>query len=124
MESQYQKWVNLSYLLFAGLVGYVIFSGAGHFAGAYDLEARVKNVDLIIRGGALLIGAIVFFVLYRNEQANQFMNEVVTELARVTWPTQKETSNATIIVLVAVVVSGMVLGLLDYIWTSLLKLVL
>jgi preprotein translocase subunit SecE len=124
MESQYQKWVNLSYLLFAGLVGYVIFSGAGHFAGAYDLEARVRNVDLMIRGGSLLVGAIVFFVLYRNEQANQFMNEVVTELARVTWPTQKETTNATIIVLVAVLVSGMVLGLLDYIWTSLLKLVL
>jgi preprotein translocase subunit SecE len=124
METQYQKWVNISYLLLAGLVAYVIFSAGLHAGGAYDLEARVRNYDLMVRGIAVLVGAVLFIALYRHERSNEFMNEVITELARVTWPTPKETSNATVVVMVMVVVSGMFLGLMDYIWTTLLKMVL
>ncbi len=123
MESQYQKWVNLSYLALAVLVGYLIFAMSNKVVGAYDLEARVKNVELIIRGISVLFGAILFVVLYKNDQANQFMNEVMTELSRVTWPTQKETTSATFIVLVTVLIAGMILGFLDYVWTKLLQLV-
>src|SRR4051794_38074220 len=99
MESQYQKWVNLSYLAVAILFGYIVFSMAGNVIGAYDLEARVRNIDLILRGVSVLAGAILFIGLYRNEHANQFMNEVIVELSRVAWPTQKETSSSTIIVM-------------------------
>jgi preprotein translocase subunit SecE len=122
--SQYQKWVNLCYLALAGLVVYLVFATGQHAVAAYDLESRVRNIDLILRGASILLGAIVFFGLYRHEQANQFMNEVVTELVRVTWPTHKETTNGTIIVLVMVLVSGMVLGLFDYLWTHMLKMIL
>jgi preprotein translocase subunit SecE len=52
------------------------------------------------------------------------MNEVMVELSRVTWPTQKETTTSTIVVIVMVVISGLILGFLDYLWTALLKLVL
>ena len=122
--SQYQKWVNLSYLAVAGLVLYITFTAGQYAVGAYDLESRVRNVELILRGGSIVLGGIVFFVLYRHEQANQFMNEVVTELSRVTWPSHKETSNSTIVVIVMVIVSGLVLGFFDYVWTNLLKMVL
>jgi len=124
MESQYQKWVNLSYLAVAILFGYLLFSAAGTIVGYYDLEAKVRNVDLMIRIGSVVAGAALFVGLYRNDQANQFMNEVVAELSRVTWPTQKDTSSATLIVIIMVIISGMVLGLLDYFWIQLLKWVL
>ncbi|OFZ19284.1 MAG: preprotein translocase subunit SecE [Bdellovibrionales bacterium GWB1_55_8] len=52
------------------------------------------------------------------------MNEVMVELSRVSWPTQKETTSATMIVLVMVIISGVLLGFLDYLWTVLLKWVL
>jgi len=121
MENQHQKWVNLSYLAVAILFGYLVFSSTGKLVGAYDLETRVRNIDLFLRIGSVLAGALVFIGLYRNEKANQFMTEVVEELSRVAWPTQKETSSATMVVIVMVVVSGMVLGFLDYIWVQLLK---
>lgn len=124
MESQHQKWVNLSYLAIAILFGYLIFSFAGKIVGTYDLEARIRNIELILRGVAVVSGALLFLGLYRNDQANQFMNEVVVELSRVTWPTQKDTSSATMIVIIMVVISGMVLGFLDYCWIQLLKWVL
>ena len=121
---QYQKWVNLSYLAIAGLIVYLTFTAGQYAAGAYDLEARVRSIDLVVRVASVFLGALTFLVLYRHAAANQFMNEVMTELARVTWPTGKETSNGTIIVIVMVIVSGVVLGLFDYVWTNLLKMVL
>ncbi len=124
MESQHQKWVNLSYLVLAGLVGYVVFSVFGKFVGAYDLEARMRNVDLVLRVFSVVMAGLAFVVLYRNQKANQFMNEVVVELSRVTWPTQKDTTSATLVVIVMVIISGMILGLLDYCWIQLLKSVL
>jgi preprotein translocase subunit SecE len=124
MESQHQKWVNLSYLAVAILFGYMIFSMAGKIVGAYDLEARVRNIELILRGVSLVAGTIFFLALYRHEQANQYMNEVMVELSRVTWPTQKDTISATVVVIIMVVISGIILGFLDYLWIYLLKLVL
>lgn len=124
MENQYQKWVNLSYLALAALVGYVIFALSLKVVGAYDLEARVRDIDLIVRGVSLGIGGLLFFLLYRSEQANQFMNEVMVELSRVTWPTQKETSSATAVVIIMVIISGIVLGILDYVWVAVLKWIL
>ena len=124
MESQHQKWVNLSYLALSIVVGYLVFALSVKIVGTYDLEARVHNVELIIRGISILATGLLFFLLWRNDRANQFMNEVVVELSRVTWPTPKETASATFLVLIMVLLSGMVLGLLDYLWTAVIKLVI
>lgn len=124
MESQHQKWVNLSYLAAAVLLGYIVFSASGKLIGAYDLEARIRNIDLILRGLSVATGAILFIVLYKNEAVNQFMHEVVVELSRVAWPTPKDTRSATGIVIIMVLISGMILGLLDYFWVQLLKWIL
>jgi len=125
MENRYQKWVTVSYLAVAVLVGYIAFTGALNLAAAWDLETRIRvtNLDLIIRGISVLVAGIIFVLLYRHEKANVFMNEVMMELSRVSWPTQKETSSATMVVVIMVMISGMVLGFLDYLWTELLRLV-
>ena len=121
MESQFQKWVNLSYLAAAILLAYVVFTFGHSLASIYDLEARVHNIELVVRGVSAVFGGLLFLILWRNHDANQFMNEVITELSRVTWPTQKETSSATFIVLIMVLISGVILGFLDYCWTMLVK---
>jgi len=124
MENQHQKWVTLSYLAIAALLAFVALQLGQKLVGAYDLEARVRNAELMIRGFSVFAGLLLFVALYRSEQATQFMTEVVVELSRVTWPTQKETSAATILVIVMVVISGLFLGFLDYLWTVILKWVI
>ena len=124
MENRYQKWVNLSYLVLAGLVGFIVFTLSFKLVGTYDLEARIRNIDLMVRGLSIVLAGLVFLLLYRNTQTNQFMNEVVVELSRVTWPQQKETAQATFIVIIMVLISGAFLGVLDYIWSMVLKSIL
>lgn len=50
-----------------------------------------------------------------------FIKEVRTELGKVTWPTRDETLRITIIVIVISVIVGIYLGLLDFVFTQMLK---
>ena len=124
--SQHQKWVNLSYLALAMVVGYVFFAVATKLIGTYDLESRlgIHHIELFAQGVSVVVAGIVMFSLWKNDQANQFMNEVMVELSRVTWPTQRETYVSTMIVIIMVIISGAILGALDSLWTYLLKMVL
>jgi preprotein translocase SecE subunit len=124
MENQQQKWVQFSLVAFAALVSYVLLLTGQKVAASFDLEARIRSIDIIVRVGALVIGAGVFVGIYRNAKAMGFLNEVVTELSNVTWPTTTETRNNTVIVIIAVLIAGVVLGLLDMGWTKALEWIL
>jgi len=61
--------------------------------------------------------------LYKNERVYTLANEVAGELKKVTWPTSKEVRSATIVVIVMAVISALVLGLFDFVWSNLTELV-
>jgi len=46
-------------------------------------------------------------------QSRQFLNEVVSELRKVHWPTRQETVAATVVVIVVVLIVSLWLGLVD-----------
>lgn len=50
-----------------------------------------------------------------------FLNEVRTELTKVTWPTRSETVRFTLIVIAISVAVGLYLGGLDLLFTEMLK---
>ena len=124
MENTNQKWVNVTFLAVSVLIGYIVFAALFKLAGVYDFESKVKNIDLVIRLVSMGLGAVLFLGLYKNESANQFMHEVVTELTRVTWPTNKETMSATFVVVIMVLISGLLLGLFDKFWTLVIQWIL
>jgi preprotein translocase subunit SecE len=121
MEDHYQKWVNLCYLVLSISVGYLLFTAGGKLVGAYDLETKIRNIDLILRGLSTFSGVVLFVSLYRHRVVNQFMNEVVLELSRVHWPSARETRVSTFVVVLMVLISGMILGLLDYLWVQVVR---
>ena len=54
----------------------------------------------------------------------RYFKETVGELRKVTWPTRKEATNLTLVVLVVMVGMSLVLGLLDFIFTQVFALIL
>ena len=124
MENNRQKWVYLSFIAAAGLIGYLVFQLTWIVAGVWDFEARIPQFQWVVWGVSVLIalGSFLFLSLY--DQSNQFMNEVVAELSRVTWPSVPDTRVATIAVLIMVIISGVALGLVDTLWTFAMKGVL
>ncbi|MCA9298556.1 MAG: preprotein translocase subunit SecE [Phycisphaerales bacterium] len=94
--------------------------------------AQATMPDARILGGilsestaaALVAGGATFFLLLRNHQAVRFTDEVIGELAKVTWPTREEAVQATSTVIVTTVLIAVLLGVYDIVWKNLADLVL
>ncbi len=124
MENQRQKWVNLVFTGVAILIAAIAFVGFTKISAVYNLESNIKQIDIVIRLGSMVFGALAGLVLYFNDQSNSFMNEVVLELSRVTWPTTSDTYKATFLVVIFVLIAGLVLGGFDSLWAWIMKLIL
>jgi preprotein translocase subunit SecE len=61
------------------------------------------------------IGATIS--LYRNERVHDLVTDVVIELAKVTWPTRRETYASTIVVIVTSLIAAGVVGAFDFVWS-------
>ncbi len=57
------------------------------------------------------------------EKVKGFFNEVVAELKKVTWPTRKQVTTSTIIVIVVVFLTAIYLNVVDLGFTYLMSLI-
>lgn len=84
------------------------------------LSRELAMTDLIAY--ALGLGTAVFVIKHRP--TFQLANEVVDELAKVTWPSREETGSATVVVIVTVILASAYLGVFDAVWLSLTNWIL
>ncbi len=118
----YQKYVNALFLAAAGIVWFL----ARHFTeigiGYFQLGRKIGlSADYIFHGLPLLLGALTFVILRANQTSLNFTTDAVSELFKVSWPTKKDVRLGTIVVIFTVVIAGIVLGLIDLGFTSLVK---
>lgn len=55
---------------------------------------------------------------------NQYVHETVQEIKQVSWPTQRQTIEMTMLVIAVSIVLGAYIGILDYIFQSAISIVL
>src|SRR5258708_6778508 len=105
------KFVDVTFgiggLLAAFVLARAVDWGWSYFAKPNDLA--VNLLAIVVAGGAAI-------TVYRNERAYASIVEITRELEKVSWPTRKETSAATVVVLVTVLISALVLSGFDAIW--------
>ena len=106
------KIVHLTFAL-GGLLAAFLLSRAADWVWSYF----AKPNDLILNVFAVGIAGIAAFSAYRNERVYAAVVDVTRELEKVTWPTRKETSAATIVVIVTVLISALILSGFDAIWS-------
>ena len=107
------KFVHLTFALGALLLAFVV-SRTTDWAWSYF----AKPNDLIINGLAVLVAGTAALVAYRSERLYPAVVEVTRELEKVTWPTRKETTAATIVVIVTVLIAALILSMFDFVWSS------
>ncbi len=120
------RYVVVGILLLAVLLGVALSHGfTWIFAqvGWDDMPVLTREITLTsVLAYGLALGGAAFAI--RHGPTFQLANEVVDELAKVTWPTREETGNATVVVIVTVVVCSAYLGLFDAVWLSLTNWIL
>ncbi len=118
---QTQKWVNLG-LLFGSAAVFLFVSKLAEFA--WDLSRLPVPADWPVEPVYLIgfaLAVVAGLVVRRHEVANTFLNEVVLELSRVTWPTRKETVASAGVVVVMIAIASLVLFLIDSLWGTMIR---
>src|SRR5262245_46444917 len=113
------KYVHLLFAI-AGLMLAFLLAKTGEWVWSYF----AKPNELYINAGAVVVGTVGAFWAYRNERLFAAAYDVTHELEKVTWPTRKETSAATVVVFVTVGISALILAGFDFVWNTLANLVM
>ena len=118
-ENAPNKPVHLIYLCGAVLLFYLLQWSIDWIWGYFATSPSESKISVVAAIGAGVAG----IVLYRNDRVYHLANEVSSELKKVTWPTAKEIRAATMTVIVMAIVSAIILGLFDLVWTNVTELV-
>ena len=119
-----ERWVQFGYIAGALAVFWVLEK---LIAGTWDLisvRANIAESNPTITTAAAAIAALVTaYVVYRNDRYNKIAHEVAAELARVTWPTRKETWSNTVVVIITSIVAAIILFTFDAAWSAVTDLI-
>jgi preprotein translocase subunit SecE len=92
----------------------------GFAAQQFSLPPLTEITTSLVSFSLALICGIA---LYRSNRAYGMVSEVASELQKVTWPTAKEVRAATTVVIVMSIISAVILGFFDFVWSNLTELV-
>jgi preprotein translocase subunit SecE len=104
--------------LLAAVVVRVLFNVLG---GVFAVVERYRSIDLINHGLPVAVGLATFGILVFNPKIRAWADEVISEIRKIVWPSQRDTTVTTIAVCVMVVVAGVGLSLIDYVSSMLIK---
>lgn len=120
-----QRAIILLNLIGAFLVGLLIhLSTQSVFVAATIENPVIAGVVPASSLVGLLGGGIGFFLLNQNQKATSFLDSVVTELRKVSWPSREETFNNASVVVGATLFFSALLSLYDFTWAKLTALLL
>lgn len=109
MDNTTSKILTLSFAIVGALMGLTIHLLIKAFSGAFGIVARMTDADIVRHGVPVAVGFIVFAILQFNPKILTWGEEVVVEVKKVVWPTRKDTTAMTIVVLVMVAISSVII---------------
>jgi preprotein translocase SecE subunit len=114
------RYVYISIIVLAALLAVSVahgFTWAWAQAGWDDRPLLGVIPVAYLLAYALAVAGAIFAM--NHKPTFTLAHEVVDELSKVTWPSREETSSATVVVIVTVLVCSAYLGLFDAVWLSL-----
>lgn len=79
--------------------------------------------DEIVMPIAGIIGALVAVYYYRDQKTRTLVDEVASELSKVTWPSRQDVMNSTFVVIVTTLLATTFFALMDRFWGFVTNLV-
>jgi preprotein translocase subunit SecE len=113
MDNTNSKVLTMSFALAGAIIGLTLHLLIKSFSAAFGIVARLTDSDMVRHGLPVVIGIIAFAVLQFNPRVLTWGEEVVTEIRKVVWPSRKDTTAMTIIVLIMVAISSVIITLFD-----------
>jgi preprotein translocase subunit SecE len=113
------KPVHLVYMCGGLLLFYLLKWTTDWVWGYFTRAPSVLYVTVL----SAVVALVTSITLYRNERVYGLVNEVCGELNKVSWPTAKEVKAATVVVVIMTIISAIILGLFDAMWSNITELI-
>lgn len=113
MDKANSKILTLTFALAGALVGFTVHLLIKIFAGAFGVVARAADTDIVRHGFPVFTGILVFAVLQFSPKILAWGEEVVSEVRKVAFPSRKDTTAMTIVVVVMVLISSVIISVFD-----------
>lgn len=110
-----RKWINALLVLGAIIVSISIVQFVEQLVEWFDLESKFSYVNGIAQGIGICCGILSFVLVLKNKPAMKFLEEVFIELHKVVWANRDETTRLTFMICIAVAITSIFLGFLDYV---------
>ncbi len=81
------------------------------------IAATREVLPVILAGG-------LFLYLFRNAQTNTVLDEVISELKKVTWPSRDDVVKSTTVVIVCILIASFILAGFDLMWGKMITFLL
>lgn len=124
MNSENKKILTVSFIVAGVLTAFVVGRLLEYLAASFSVVAKIYEVNVVSHGLPILLGAVVFFYLQFNKKSLSYFDEVVSEVRKIVWPSQKDTTALTIVVCILVGISSIVLWGYDFVTSGLLAFIL
>ncbi|MCC7405873.1 MAG: preprotein translocase subunit SecE [Bdellovibrionales bacterium] len=124
MENDNRKFITISFLAMGAVAAIVVNVLLDSLAATFGPVARVRSMDLVAHGLPIAVGVVTFALLQFNSKVLLWADEVMVEVRKVVWPTRRDTSAMTMVVCVMLIVSGVFLGIFDFVARNVIKMVI
>lgn len=122
MDKTNSKVLTLSFAIAGALLGFTTHLLLKSLSAAFGVVARFADTDLVRHGLPVAIGIAAFAVLQFNPRILTWGEEVVIEIRKVVWPSRKDTTAMTIVVVIMVLISSVIVTGFDLASGSVLRL--
>lgn len=115
---------SLTVLDYLALIAGVLVIGAGVSAFYYFDAQWAVWLRVLVVVGALIAGGIIAALSQPGRRFLSFLQEALIELRKVVWPTKQETMQTTLVVVVAVILVGIVLFIIDWLLALVVRILM
>jgi preprotein translocase subunit SecE len=121
------RWVQCAFMAAAVFLFWFLDKIAvllwGMLSDVWMSLPEAESVSTIITAASGAVAAAVVWRLYVDERVNRLAHEVVGELSKVTWPSRREVSYSTVVVIITSIIAAVILGTFDAVWSAITDLI-
>ena len=111
-----RKIIVASYVAAGMIVWFLSRAAIQFFYLLFYQVRRIPGIAFMREALPVVVGAATFIVLFSNPKVNLLLEEVVSELKKVTWPTRDEVVRSTTVVIICILIASFILAGFDIVW--------
>jgi len=119
-----RKLIVTSYIVTSMVLWFLTRATIQWFYLTFYQVRRLSGIAAVREVLPVLVGLTTFAILLKHPKISPFLDEVVGELKKVTWPGREEVIKSTTVVLICVVFASFMLAGFDLAWGKIIGFLL